>query len=47
MLHHVAFHLGLHCLPKYTFGTHLYKKGQVLKLSLQHECKFVDEEIKH
>ena len=27
MLHFAAFHLGLHCLPKYPFSKHL-KKGK-------------------
>ena len=27
MLHHVAFYLGLHCLPKYSFRGFWSKKG--------------------
>ena len=27
MPHYVASHLGLHCLPKYPFRSHLYMKG--------------------
>ena len=27
MLHKAAFHLGLHCLPKYLFAGILYEKG--------------------
>ena len=27
MLHNAAFHLGLHCLPKYQFRGFLYTKG--------------------
>ena len=27
MLHYAAFHLGLHCLPKYAFRSHQYTKG--------------------
>ena len=29
MLHYVAFHLGLHCLPKYQFRGFLSKKGLI------------------
>ena len=32
MPHHAAFHLGLHCLPKCEFRSHLYRKGQMQKL---------------
>ena len=28
MPHYAAFHLGLHCLPKYSFRSHLYKLVQ-------------------
>ena len=27
MAHYAAFHLGLHCLPKTGFRSHLYTKG--------------------
>ena len=27
MPHYAAFHLGLHCLPKYAFRSHWYTKG--------------------
>ena len=27
MQHHAAFHLGLHCLPKYSFSGFQYTKG--------------------
>ena len=27
MQHYAAFHLGLHCLPKYPFRGFLYRKG--------------------
>ena len=27
MQHHAAFHLGLHCLPKYPFRGFQYTKG--------------------
>ena len=27
MPHDAAFHLGLHCLPKYAFRNYLYTKG--------------------
>ena len=27
---HAAFHLGLHCLPKYPFGVFWSTKGQVM-----------------
>ena len=27
MQHNAAFHLGLHCLPKYPFGSFPYTKG--------------------
>ena len=30
---YAAFHLGLHCLQKYTFRSHLYAKG--LKFNMQ------------
>ena len=29
MQHYAAFHLGLHCLPKYPFGGFQYTKGYV------------------
>ena len=31
MPHDVAFHLGLHCLPKYAFRSHNYTKGYPFK----------------
>ena len=42
MPHHVAFHLGLHCLPKYAFRSHKYIKQRV-NFALTHhmDCIFV------
>ena len=28
----VAFHLGIHCMPKYAFSNHFYTKGLSLKI---------------
>ena len=28
--HYAAFHLGLHCLPKYQFGVFLYTNGKYI-----------------
>ena len=38
MPHNVAFNLGLHCLPKYTFKGHFYIKAQMY-LKSENCCK--------
>ena len=43
MLHYVAFHLGLHCLPKYSYRSHLYIRVtiELVLISFQLKVKTV------